>query len=78
MPRQWMQRSTALIIHRVMDRGTPSNVQAVWNQYGAETVKDVLLHTPSLQHKTIFFFANQFRLRPEAFRKSQEMGSWTH
>ncbi len=69
------------IIPRVMDRGTRSDVQAIWNHYGAETVKDVLLQAPSLQRKTIFFFANQFRLRPEAFRayrKSQEMGTWTH
>jgi len=69
------------IIPRVMDRGIRSDVQAIWNHYGAETVKDVLLHTPSLQRKTIFFFANQFLLRPEAFRahrKNQEMGTWTH
>ena len=69
------------IIPRVMDRGTSSDVQAIWSQYGAETVKNVLLHTPSLQRKTIFFFANQFRLHPEAFRayrKNQELGTWTH
>ena len=66
------------IIPRVMDRGARSDVQAIWNQYGAETIKDVLLQAPALQRKTIFFFANQFRLRPEAFRKSQEMGTWTH
>ena len=69
------------IIPRVMDRGTRSDVQAVWNQYGAETVKKVLLQAPSLQRKTIFFFANQFHLRPEdfrAYRKSQELGTWVH
>ena len=76
-----IEKHRGYIIPRVMDRGTRSDVQVVWNQYGAEAVKDVLLHTPSLQRKTIFFFANQFHLRPEAFRafrKSQEMGTWTH
>ncbi len=69
------------IISRVMDRGTSSDVRAIWNRYGAETVKEVLLRAPSLQRKTIFFFANQFRLRPEdfrAYRKSQETGTWMH
>ena len=74
-----MHRS--FIIPRVMDRGTSSDVRAIWNRYGAETVKEVLLHAPALQRKTISFFANQFHLRPEdfrAYRKSQELGTWMH
>lgn len=69
------------IIPRVMDRGTHSDVLAVWAYYGPESVKESLLRTPSLQQKTIFFFANQFRLHPEdfrAYRKSQEIGTWVH
>ena len=69
----------SFIITRVMDRGTSPDVQAVWNQYGEETVKEVLLHAPSLQRKTIFFFANQFQMNPEefrAYRKSEELGIW--
>jgi hypothetical protein len=71
----------SFIIPRVMDRGAQTDVHAVWNRYGAETVKDVLLRAPSLQRKTIFFFANQFNLRPEdfrAYRQSQELGTWMH
>ncbi len=75
------EKHLRFIIPRVMDRGTSSDVRAIWNRYGAETVKDVLLRAPSLQRKTIFFFANQFHLRPEdfrAYRKSQKLGTWTH
>jgi hypothetical protein len=67
------------IISRVMDRGTRGDVLLVWHHYGADAIKDVLLRVSSLQRKTIFFFANQFRLRPEdfrAYRKSQELGTW--
>ena len=67
------------IIPRVMDRGTHGDVLAVWSHYGAEIVKESLLRAPSLQRKTIFFFCNQFALRPEdfrAYRKSQELGTW--
>lgn len=69
------------IILRVMDRGSRGEVRAVWKYYGADTVRCALLRAPSLQRKTIFFFANQFQLRPEdfrAYRKSQELGTWTH
>ncbi|MEN8255888.1 MAG: hypothetical protein ABFR33_10525 [Verrucomicrobiota bacterium] len=69
------------IIPRVMDRGSLGDVLAVWRHYGAEVVKESLLRAPSLQQKTIFFFANQFHLRPEefrAYRKSRELGTWMH
>ena len=69
------------IIPRVMDRGSRSDAYAVWRHYGAESIKETLLRAPSLQRKTIAFFANQFHLRPEdfrAYRKSQELGTWTH
>lgn len=69
------------IIPRVMDRGTHDDVMAVWTHYGEEVVKESLLGAPSLQRKTIFFFANQFRLRPEdfrAYRKNKLMGTWEH
>ena len=69
------------IIPRVMDRGTHEDVTAVWAHYGAEAVKESLLRAPSLQRKTIAFFANQFHLRPadfRAYRKPQELGTWVH
>jgi hypothetical protein len=69
------------IIPRVMDRGTHDDVLAVWMHYGAEGVKESLLRASSLQRKTIFFFANQFQLRPEdfrAYRKNRLMGTWEY
>ena len=75
------ERHRSFIITRVMDRGASPDVQVIWNQYGAETVKKVLLHAPSLQRKTISFFANQFQVTPEefrAYRKSKELGTWEH
>jgi hypothetical protein len=67
------------IIRRAMDRGVRSDAYAVWHYYGEEAVKEALLQAPALRRKTIFFFANQFRLRPEdfrAYRKKQELGTW--
>lgn len=76
-----LQTHRNFIIPRVMDRGTHEDALAVWTHYGEELVKESLLRAPSLQRKTIFFFANQFRLHPEdfrAYRKSQELGTWVH
>jgi len=76
---EWAHRN--FIIPRVMDRGSRNDAYAVWQHYGEETVKEALLRAPSLQRKTIFFFANQFHLHPEdfrAYRKTRELGTWTH
>ncbi len=67
------------IIIRTMDRGTSQDVRLVWDYYGAETIKDELLHAPSLHLKTISFFANQFHIPPEDFRayhKNKELQTW--
>lgn len=67
------------IISRVMERGGRSDVLAVWQHYGAASVCEALLDAPSLDAKTITFFANQFGLAPSEFRaygKRQEMGTW--
>lgn len=69
------------IISRAMDRGSRNDAYAVWRHYGSEAVRDALLRAPSLLRRTVFFFANQFRLRPEdfrAYRKSQALGTWIH
>lgn len=69
------------IITRAMDRGTREDVDLVWSFYGSERVRESLLAAPSLQLKTICFFANQYHLCPEdfrAFHKAGEMGTWTH
>ena len=56
------------IIPRVMDRGTPSDVKAVWDYYGEEKIKQTLLSAATLGRKTVAFFANQFNLPRDAFR----------
>jgi hypothetical protein len=73
------QQHRNFIICRVMDRGDRGEAYAVWRHYGKETVKQALLQAPSLQRKTIYFFANQFHLPPEdfrAFRKSRRLATW--
>ena len=56
------------IIPRVMERGTLTDVKAVWDYYGEETVKQILLSAATLGRKTVAFFANQFNLPRDAFR----------
>ena len=56
------------IIPRVMDRGNYSDVKHVWDAYGAERVKEALTQCRCLNKRTISFFANQFGVKPTAFR----------
>jgi hypothetical protein len=56
------------IIARVVERGTLSDVRAVWDYYGSEVVKTSLLNAADLSKKTISFFAHQFNLPRDAFR----------
>jgi len=62
------QTHRQFIISRVAERGTLSDVRAVWEYYGSETVKSALLNAADLSAKTISFFANQFNLPRDAFR----------
>ena len=67
------------IIVRVMDRGSREDVRLVWDHYGEETIRTELLNAPACERKTIFYFANQFGVKPEAFRafrKKKELGIW--
>ncbi|MCC7299495.1 MAG: hypothetical protein IT583_00245 [Verrucomicrobia bacterium] len=63
------------IIPRVMERGTQSDVKAVWDYYGSEPVKNALLNATDLSAKTISFFANQFHLSREAFRSFRTLAN---
>ena len=75
------QQHRNFIIVRVMERGDRDDAYRVWNHYGPELVKVALLKAPALQRKTIFFFANQFQLRPEEFRaftKNQALNTWAY
>ncbi|WP_372846120.1 hypothetical protein [Pontiella sp.] len=69
------------IIVRVMERGTLEDVRLVWDHYGVAAVKAALLKAPSLQKKTLCFFANQFGLKVSDFRadrKGRELNTWGH
>jgi hypothetical protein len=65
----------AFLIARVMDRGTLDDVKLVWDYYEREQIRVALMKAPSLDQKTISFFANQFDLPPEAFRAFRRCGS---
>jgi hypothetical protein len=67
------------VIARVMDRGSARDARLTWEYYGGDTVKAALLGAPALERKTVYFFANQFGLRPDDFRsyrKSGKLGTW--
>ena len=56
------------VIPRVMDRGMKEDVIFIWNYYGAETIKKVLLDARFLEDRTICYFSNKFAIKPESFR----------
>ncbi|MCK5528228.1 MAG: hypothetical protein KAI74_00980 [Kiritimatiellae bacterium] len=67
------------IITRVLDRGTSRDVRLIWSYYGEDSVKNAIMNAPSLQRKTISFFANQFQIPPEDFRAyKKELTTWDH
>jgi hypothetical protein len=58
----------AFIIIRVMEHGTKEEVRAIWNYFGAETIKKHLLSARALSPKTISYFANLFKVNRSQFR----------
>ena len=62
------ERHRAFIIVRTMERGSLDDVMAVWRYYGPDAVREALMQARSLEPRTLFFFANQFGVRPEEFR----------
>ena len=64
------------LVSRIMDRGTSGDVRLAWTYYGESRVREALLAAPSLQRKTIAFFANQFRISRDAFRAYQKESQW--
>ena len=68
----------SFIITRVMERGTLTDVQTVWDYYGQEQIKAALLNAPDLSIKTISFFAHQFDLPRDAFRAFRLQPSHTN
>jgi hypothetical protein len=52
-------------------------VRAVWDYYGEERVREVLLNAPSLSAKAIAYFSNQFGVPREHFRAwSRRSSTW--
>jgi hypothetical protein len=66
----------SFLICRVMERGTSVDVRLAWKHYGETRVKEALIKAPALSSKTIYFFANQFRIPCEAFRAYQRAQDW--
>ncbi len=66
------------IIPRVMDYGSWDDVRFVFSYYPEETIKQVLLSAPSLQIRTIHFFAHYFELPLERFNSfnRQQKAAW--
>ncbi len=60
----------AFVIVRVMERGNREEVRAIWNYFGADTIKQHLLSARSLSPKTISYFANQFKIQSSQFRSA--------
>ena len=63
-----LQRHASFIIRRIMDRGSLSDVKALWCYYGASSVKEAMISARSLDSRTLAFCANQFRLPRKEFR----------
>lgn len=61
----------AYLIARIMDRGTRADVRLAWSYFGPEAVREALIQAPSLEARTVAFFANQFDLPRGAFRASR-------
>lgn len=62
------QEHAGYIIPRVMDYGSWEDVQYIWKLYGPARIKSILLNAPSLQKKTISFFAIKFEIPQEDFK----------
>lgn len=65
------EEHAVFIISRVMDRGGRPDVDRVFAYYGEERVKGALLAAPSLDKRTLAYFANYFGLELSAFRAHQ-------
>lgn len=65
-----VDKHTAFVIVRVMERGNREEVRIVWNYFGEETIKKCLLSARSLSPRTVSYFANQFKIHPSKFRST--------
>lgn len=65
------ETDAVFIISRVMDRGTRAEVDWVRSFYGDEALQRHLLKAPSLDRRTVSYFASQFGIPREKFRSEQ-------
>ena len=63
-----MDRDALFIIRRVVDRGSLTEVKAVWHYYGEEVMKRALVGARCLDGRSLAFFANQLGVPCESFR----------
>ncbi|MFO7822269.1 MAG: hypothetical protein R6V56_09490 [Lentisphaeria bacterium] len=62
------EKHKRFIITRVMERGDIEDVQAIWNKYSHDKIREALTTARYLSPKTTAFFSNQFSLSEDAFR----------
>ncbi len=74
------QANAKFIVPRVMDYGTIDDVHLVLDYYSRELIRDILIHTPHLQKRTISFFALKFGIDASNFRayqRQKDNPTWT-
>lgn len=62
------EKHKKFIIIRVMERGDMKDVQAVWDSYSRDDIREALTTARYLEPKTIAFFSNQFAIARNRFR----------
>ena len=62
------EKHKRFIITRIMERGDIEDVQAIWNNYSHDEIREALKAARYLSPKTTAFFSNQFALPEDAFR----------
>jgi len=70
------ERHERFLIVRVVERGSRQDVRQIRDFYGDHRMREALVSAPSLEPRTIAFFANQFKLPREAFRAYGRSNHW--
>ena len=65
------------LVPRVVERGSRSDVDAIFDYYDETTIRDALTGARSLDRKSIAYFAARFNLRRDDFSAyRQQSGFW--
>ncbi len=74
-----METHAEYIIPRVMDYGMWEDVKFILRYYGKTKIKQILFNAPSLQKKTISFFAWYFSVSQQSFKaNNNRIPEWTY